>query len=86
MFSQEVVVSNPTGLHARPAGQLAQLCKSIPADIRIITGARTIDPKGIMAILTAGLVKGTKITVQVEGDDEQQHGERIVTFLKELKD
>ena len=27
MFTSEFVVKNPTGLHARPASQLAKLCK-----------------------------------------------------------
>ena len=36
MFTSEFVVKNPTGLHARPASQLAKLCKDIPDDIRLI--------------------------------------------------
>ena len=31
MFTSEFVVKNPTGLHARPASQLAKLCKDIDA-------------------------------------------------------
>ena len=37
MFSQQFVVKNPTGLHARPASQLAKLCKSLPDEVRLIT-------------------------------------------------
>lgn len=84
MFTQDYVVKNPTGLHARPASQLAQLCKSLPADIKIIHEKGAINPKGVLAILTAGIKKGTKITIQVEGEKEEECGEKIITFLDNL--
>lgn len=57
MFTSEFVVKNPTGLHARPASQLAKLCKDIPDDIRLICEKGTINPKNVIGILTAGLKK-----------------------------
>lgn len=84
MFTQAFTIKNPTGLHARPAGQLAALCKSMPDEIRIVCEKSTINPKGILAILTAGLKKGTAITVEVEGATEQESGEKIIAFLDAL--
>ena len=57
MFTSEFVVKNPTGLHARPASQLAKLCKVIPDDIRLICEKGTINPTNVIGILTAGLKK-----------------------------
>lgn len=45
MFTSEFVVKNPTGLHARPASQLAKLCKDIPDDIRLICEKARLTPK-----------------------------------------
>lgn len=84
MFTQQFTIKNPTGLHARPAGQLAALCKAIPDDIRIVTEKGPINPKGILAILTAGLKNGTCVTVEVEGASEQESGEKIIAFLDGL--
>nr|WP_319489868.1 HPr family phosphocarrier protein [uncultured Caproiciproducens sp.] len=84
MFTRQFIIKNRTGLHARPAGQLATLCKSIPDDIRIIAGKDSINPKGILAILTAGLKMGTAITIEVEGATEQESGKKIITFLDGL--
>lgn len=86
MFTQEFTIKNPTGLHARPAGQLAALCKGIPDEIRIVTDKGSINPKGILAILTAGLKKGTAIKVEVEGSTEQESGEKIIAFLDGLSE
>lgn len=85
MFSQEFEVKNPTGLHARPASQLAKLCKSLPDEIRLITPTKgAVNPKNVLGILTAGLKKGTCITIEVEGDSEQESGHQIIAFLEGL--
>ena len=80
MFTSEFVVKNPTGLHARPASQLAKLCKDIPDDIRLICEKGTINPKNVIGILTAGL------KIEVEGASEQESGAKIMEFLEGLTD
>ena len=85
MFS-EFVVKNPTGLHARPASQMAKLCKDIPDDIRLICEKGTINPKNVIGILTAGLKKGSAIKIEVEGASEQESGAKIMEFLEGLTD
>ncbi len=86
MFTSEFVVKNPTGLHARPASQLAKLCKDIPDDIRLICEKGTINPKNVIGILTAGLKNGSAIKIEVEGASEQESGAKIMEFLEGLTD
>lgn len=86
MFTQAFTIKNPTGLHARPASQLAALCKAIPDEIRIVTEKGTFNPKGVMAILMAGLKKGTPITLEIEGATERESGEQIISFLNQLSE
>lgn len=86
MFTSEFVIKNPTGLHARPASQLAKLCKEIPDDIRLICDKGTINPKNVIGILTAGLKNGSAIKIEVEGASEQESGAKIMEFLEGLTD
>lgn len=86
MFTSEFVVKNPTGLHARPASQLAKLCKDIPDDIRLICEKGMINPKNVIGILTAGLKNGSAIKIEVEGASEQESGAKIMEFLEGLTD
>ena len=86
MFTSEFVVKNPTGLHARPASQLAKLCKDMSDDIRLICEKGTINPKNVIGILTAGLKKGSAIKIEVEGASEQESGAKIMEFLEGLTD
>mgnify|MGYP005904525673 FL=1 len=86
MFSQQFVVKNPTGLHARPASQLAKLCKSLSDEVRLITEKGAVNPKNVLGILTAGLKNGSQFTVQVEGESEQDSGRQIMEFLEGLSE
>ena len=86
MFSQQFVLKNPTGLHARPASQLAKLCKSLPDEVRLITEKGAVNPKNVLGILTAGLKNGSQFTVQVEGESEQDSGRQIMEFLEGLSE
>ncbi len=84
MYQRQTTIKNTTGLHARPASQLTQLCKKFPADIRLVSGDKITDPKSVIALLTAGLKCGTSITVQVSGENEEAVCDEIVTFIESL--
>lgn len=84
MFQRQTTIQNTTGLHARPASQLTQLCKKFPADIRLAAGEKSFDPKSIIALLSAGLKRGTSITVQVTGENEEATCNEIVDFIESL--
>jgi len=86
MFSEKVTVSNPTGLHARPASQLVELCKEIPDDILMIIGEKKINPKSILGILGAGMKCGTEVTIELKGDTAEENGHKIVDFINNLVD
>jgi len=87
MVSQEFVVKNPTGIHARPASMLTQLCASIPDNIKILTeDGKEGNPKQILSVLMLGMSKGKKITIQVEGDSEEESLEKIMKLLESFEE
>lgn len=86
MFKKELTIQNETGLHARPASEFAELCHNISSDIRLITGNATVNPKSIISILASGLSQGSQFTLEIEGSDEEEAGEKIVQFIEGLKD
>lgn len=86
MFKKELMIQNKTGLHARPASDFAALCHNIRSDIRLIAGTAAINPKSIISILAGGLSQGSRFTLEIDGPDEEEAGEKIVRFFEELKD
>ena len=68
----ELVIQNKTGLHARPAKVLVNLAKQFKSDISLQHGAKRVNAKSMVSVLTLGAVCGSEITVQVNGVDEEK--------------
>ncbi len=68
----ELVIQNKTGLHARPAKVLVNLAKQFKSDISLQCGAKRVNAKSMVSVLTLGAVCGSEITVQVNGVDEEK--------------
>jgi phosphocarrier protein FPr len=67
----ELVIQNKTGLHARPAKVLVNLAKQFKSDISLQCGAKRVNAKSMVSVLTLGAVCGSEIVVQVNGADEE---------------
>ncbi|MDX1961664.1 MAG: HPr family phosphocarrier protein [Pirellulales bacterium] len=65
------VVTNPQGLHARPADLLAKLAQQYPCRIEIIHGSERIDARSIINMLTLGAVEGTELRFEATGPDAE---------------
>lgn len=79
----EFVVTDPQGIHARPAGLLGKEAKKFESNISVFKGARKGDLKKIFTIMALGVKQGETIKVQVEGADEEQAASAVEAFLKE---
>lgn len=79
----EFVVTDPQGIHARPAGLLVKEAKKFESNISVFKGARKGDLKKIFTIMALGVKQGEMIKVQVEGADEEQAASAVEAFLKE---
>ena len=79
----EFVVTDPQGIHARPAGLLVKEAKKFESNISVFKGARKCDLKKIFTIMALGVKQGETIKVQVEGADEEQAASAVEAFLKE---
>ena len=79
----EFVVTDPQGIHARPAGLLVKEAKEFESNISVFKGARKGDLKKIFTVMALGVKQGEAIKVQVEGADEEQAASAVEAFLKE---
>lgn len=79
----EFVVTDPQGIHARPAGLLVKDAKKFESNISVFKGARKGDLKKIFTVMALGVKQGESIKVQVEGADEEQAASAVEAFLKE---
>jgi len=82
MVSKEVTVLNATGLHARPASMFVQEAGKFKADINVVKDGKKINAKSIMGIMAGGISKGTQLTVEADGEDEQEAVDALVALIE----
>lgn len=70
MVSQKVTVKNSTGIHARPAATLAKTCAPFKSSIVLDTGAKKVQAKSVLNLMSAAIKCGTEIEVICDGEDE----------------
>ena len=70
MIKKEIKITNQMGIHARPAGMIANTASRFACDIRIVKDKIEVNAKSIMGIMTLAAGKGTGITVIANGADE----------------
>ncbi len=77
-----VKISNPQGLHARPAELLARLAMQFESEVEVIRDDQCVDAKSILHVLTLGASQGTEIVLQARGADAQQAVEAIARLVE----
>ena len=70
-LSRTVVVSNPQGLHARPADLVVKAATRFQSKVEIIKGNERVDAKSILAIFTLAALPGTELVVEAVGPDAE---------------
>ena len=73
MRSVEVVMRNPSGLHARPATLFTEAAARFAAKITVenlTRGKGPVDAKSILMLLTAGVSKDHRVRLVADGTDE----------------
>ncbi|MBE2202219.1 MAG: phosphoenolpyruvate--protein phosphotransferase [Anaerolinea sp.] len=71
MKELDIVIQNPTGLHARPAKVFVNTAKQFQSDIRVHHGTKKANAKSLISMLTLGAEAGTTIHIVVDGVDEE---------------
>ncbi|MDF2907232.1 MAG: HPr family phosphocarrier protein [Herbinix sp.] len=83
MVSQKITVKNASGLHARPASELAKICTKCNSDIAIVIGEKRINPKSILILMSAAIRCGTEVVVECNGDTEQEDLQTIINAIED---
>ena len=71
-LSEQVIVKNSQGLHARPAALFVQIASRYNSSVTVEKDGEKINGKSIMGILTLGIQPGATVTLEVEGDDASE--------------
>lgn len=75
------VVTNPLGVHARPAAMLAQLCVNLKSSVKLECNGKTAAGNNVLEILALGAKKDDALHITVEGEDEEEGLKKVNDLL-----
>ena len=70
MQSFTYTITEPVGIHARPAGLLVKEIKNYQSTVTVTKGDKSVNALKLMALMGMGIKCGDTVTVTVEGSDE----------------
>lgn len=71
MIREKIVITNPSGLHLRPAGLLCQTAIGFKCHITFrINNNVAINAKSVLSILGACIKRGDEVELICDGEDE----------------
>ena len=76
-------ITDPVGIHARPAGVLVKAVKPFASTCTITKGDKSVDLRKLMALMGMGIKCGDTVEIAIEGADEDSAAETIEKFFKE---
>jgi phosphotransferase system HPr (HPr) family protein len=86
MIEKKITVTDPNGLHTRPAKKLVDTAKTFQSDITLVKGDKEGNAKNLIKLMKLGIVCGTEITVRCAGSDEQAALEAVMKIISEMAD
>ena len=75
------VITDPMGMHARPAAMLVKAVAPLASKVTVTAPTGTADARRLMALMKLAAKQGMELTVTVEGDDEETAAAELQAFL-----
>ena len=80
----QYTITDPIGVHARPAGLLAKAAKAVDSTVTIAKAdGKSAAATKLMALMGLGIKQGDTVTVTVEGGNEEANAAAMEQFFKD---
>ncbi len=82
MVSKATKITNEMGFHMRPANIFVTEMSKFKSNIDIVLDGKRINGKSIMNIMASCIKCGTDITIECDGEDEQQMLDAAIKLIE----
>ena len=82
MVSKEIKITNPPGLHLRPAGNLCKEAMRYKSKVTFNYDGNIANAKSVLSVLGACIKTGDVITLICEGDDEEEALKNLAAYIE----
>ena len=81
MLKQDIEIINKLGMHARASTKLTQTAGQYACEIWIERNNRRVNAKSIMGVMMLAASKGSVITLETAGKDEQAAMDALIALI-----
>ncbi len=81
MLQATTTISNKLGLHARASAKLTKLAGSFPCEVWLSKGERRVNAKSIMGVMMLAAGLGSEVTLETQGEREQEALDAILALM-----
>lgn len=81
--TRSIIITDPVGIHARPASQLASIAAQSGCEVTIAKreGEDGVNASSILSIMSLGISQGDTIHVTVQGPNAEAVANDVVTAI-----
>lgn len=83
MLKRDIEIINKLGLHARASAKLTQTAGNFQSEVFIAKAGRRVNAKSIMGVMMLAAGKGTKVEIEVTGEDESDAMEAVAALIND---
>lgn len=76
------IITDPEGIHARPAGELVKAAKEFTCDIKLSKDGKEGDCKRIFGIMGLAVKKDQEVLLTCSGEDEDAAYDALSKFME----
>jgi phosphocarrier protein len=83
MIEIKYVLTDPLGLHGRPAGLLVKSAAKFKCDIKLGVPGKMVNAKRVIGVMALSIKHGQELVMTFNGEDEEESSVFCKTFLEE---
>jgi phosphocarrier protein HPr len=80
-INKKVTVSNPQGIHLRPAYLIAELAGKYESDVNLEKAGQKVDGKSVLEIIGLAAANGTELNIHATGPDANEALDAIIQLF-----
>jgi phosphocarrier protein len=80
---REIEITNKLGLHARASAKLTQTAGQFQSEVWLSRNGRRVNGKSIMGVMMLAAARGTTITLEAAGPDENEALAALVALVED---
>lgn len=82
MVTRTTTITDPVGIHARPAAKFAQAATASGCTVTIAKqGGNPVPAGSILSIMGLGIKQGDAVVIDVQGTDDETVADNLVNIL-----